>query len=269
MSKTSWYVIHLYISTSLTIQYPYALSALKTSLPALHDNPAFETHLSAFPPEHTTSDAALLAHVTQLTQSDTKAAYWKALQGFLWKTGYETAALRCPMFPDVAPALRSFRAQDRTIVIYSSGSVEAQKLCFAHASVLESSEPSTTPPPAAAATEDLTALISHYFDTTNAGSKTDAASYTKIYESLVASTGASQDQDQDQDRGDTCTPPPAPEQFTIDDCLFLSDSVREVREARKAGMQSWIVERPGNAFLTSEDRWDQLYIRSFDEVHLA
>lgn len=231
------------ISFVKDVLYPYALSALHTSLPALHDNPAFESHLAAFPSEHTTSDAALLAHVTHLSQTDTKAGYWKALQGFLWKTGYESGALRCPMFPDVAPALRRFRESGRTIAIYSSGSIEAQQLCFAH---VES----------ASETLDLTPLISHYFDTTNAGSKTDVSSYTKIFASLVAGESSGQ--------GDTCSPPP--EDLTMTDCLFLSDSVREVREARKAGMQSWIVERPGNAFLTSEDRWDQLYIRSLDEV---
>lgn len=40
--------------------------------------------------------------------------------------------------------------------------------------------------------------------------------------------------------------------------LFLSDNVKEVRAAREAGMQSYVVVREGNAVLTEQEREGQV-----------
>lgn len=96
---------------------------------------------------------------------DIKIAYLKNLQGYLWIRGYESGSLRCPLFADVSPLLKHWHDQGIKILIYSSGSVAAQKLLFQY----------TNAEPA-----DLRFLISDYFDTVNAGLKQERQSYEKI-----------------------------------------------------------------------------------------
>lgn len=86
---------------------------------------------------------------------------------------------------------------------------------------------------------DLTTKLSGYFDTSTAGSKLSTDSYGKISQSI---------------------------QTAPNDCLFLSDNVKEVDAAKEAGMESWVVERPGNAELSSKDREKNKIIKTFDEV---
>ena len=74
--------------------------------------------------------------------------------------------LRCPLFPDIPPALRKWHEVGVRIVIYSSGSVAAQKLLFQYTDA--------QPQP------DLRPLIEAYFDTVNAGPKQERESYVKI-----------------------------------------------------------------------------------------
>ncbi len=97
-----------------------------------------------------------------LMESDRKSTALKSLQGKIWEAGYLSGELRGQLYPDVAPAFRRWRVQGRTIAIFSSGSVLAQKLLFAHS-------------PAG----DLASFISAYFDTTT-GPKQDAQSYGRI-----------------------------------------------------------------------------------------
>ena len=70
--------------------------------------------------------------------------------------------MRGQVFKDVPPALERWRRQGREVSIFSSGSVLAQRLLFAH----------TTD-------GDLTQFISRYFDT-GVGAKADSLSYRRI-----------------------------------------------------------------------------------------
>lgn len=97
---------------------------------------------------------------------DLKIPYLKSLQGYLWLKGYESGALRCPLFPDVEPRLQSWHNSSIPIIIYSSGSVPAQKLLFQYTNSTHHA--------------DLRYLLSDYFDTANAGPKAEKASYEKI-----------------------------------------------------------------------------------------
>ena len=90
----------------------------------------------------------------------------KALQGRIWQAGYESGALRSEMFADVAPAFARWKAEGKTIAIFSSGSVLAQKLIFQYSSA-----------------GDLGCFIDAYFDTTT-GPKRAAESYRTIAGSL-------------------------------------------------------------------------------------
>ena len=59
---------------------------------------------------------------------DVKHTGLKALQGMVWRAGYASGELKGHVFADVAPVLRALAAANTPVYIYSSGSVEAQKL---------------------------------------------------------------------------------------------------------------------------------------------
>ena len=93
---------------------------------------------------------------------DEKVTPLKALQGMVWREGFESGRLRGHLWPDVAPCLKAWAAAGIALRIYSSGSVEAQRLLFAHTEA-----------------GDLTPLLSG-FDDTRTGPKREAASYAAI-----------------------------------------------------------------------------------------
>ena len=86
----------------------------------------------------------------------------KALQGMIWKAGYQSGAYTAHLYPDTAPALRRWHDAGLPLYVYSSGSIAAQKLFFGYSDA-----------------GDLTPLFSGYFDTTT-GMKQEVESYRKI-----------------------------------------------------------------------------------------
>jgi enolase-phosphatase E1 len=111
-----------------------------------------------------------MAYLLWLMDRDRKSTALKSLQGKVWKDGYEAGELVGTVFPDVPEALARWAAKGR-VAIYSSGSVEAQKLIFGHSSA-----------------GDLTPFLADYFDT-RVGPKTSAASYAAIATAMgVAAT---------------------------------------------------------------------------------
>jgi enolase-phosphatase E1 len=105
-------------------------------------------------------------YVEWLIKLDRKSTGLKSLQGKIWRKGYEDGSLQAQVFADVAPAFERWHGRGLRIGIFSSGSVLAQQLLFAH------TEPG-----------DLTRFIESYFDT-NVGKKGDAESYRKIAEAM-------------------------------------------------------------------------------------
>jgi enolase-phosphatase E1 len=103
--------------------------------------------------------------------ADRKLAPLKKLQGMIWRSGYESGRLRAHVYQDAVQALRKWHAGGMKLYVYSSGSVEAQRLLFSHTS-----------------DGDLTPLFSGYFDTTF-GSKLEARSYQDIAHSLLLAAG--------------------------------------------------------------------------------
>jgi enolase-phosphatase E1 len=115
---------------------------------------------------------AFVAHLHDLMDRDVKATGLKQLQGLIWEGGFHSGQLRADLFPDVAPALRAWHAAGAELRIYSSGSVHAQKLFFAHT-----------------VDGDLTPLLSGHHDTT-VGPKKAAASYAAIAAASGRAPGA-------------------------------------------------------------------------------
>lgn len=97
-----------------------------------------------------------------LMDRDRKSTGLKSIQGRIWEAGYRSGELVGEVYPDVEPAMRRWLASGAMIHIFSSGSVLAQQLLFAHLP-----------------NGDLTPLISSYFDTTT-GPKREAPSYLTI-----------------------------------------------------------------------------------------
>jgi enolase-phosphatase E1 len=97
-----------------------------------------------------------------LMNRDVKDTSLKALQGMIWRSGFESGELVAHVFDDVPPALAAWTDSGIDVRIYSSGSIEAQKLFFAHTAV-----------------GDLTRFLRGHYDTTT-GPKREPASYTAI-----------------------------------------------------------------------------------------
>lgn len=110
-------------------------------------------------------------YARRLMAEDRKSTGLKLLQGVIWEEGYRTGELRSHVFPDVPPALAAWRAAGIRLRIFSSGSVRAQKLLFAHTGA-----------------GDLTPLFEGFHDTTT-GPKKEAASYAAIAQAYTLPTG--------------------------------------------------------------------------------
>jgi enolase-phosphatase E1 len=70
--------------------------------------------------------------VIRLMDADAKATGLKQLQGLIWKSGFESGELKAHVYDDVPPALSAWNTAGKDVRIYSSGSVQAQKLFFGH-----------------------------------------------------------------------------------------------------------------------------------------
>lgn len=113
-----------------------------------------------------------VAYAEWLMDRDRKASGLKALQGLIWREGYEAGELHGEVFADVAPALARWRAAGLRLAVFSSGSELAQQLLF-----------STTPE------GDLTQHFEAFFDT-RIGAKREVAAYTEIVQRLALPTDA-------------------------------------------------------------------------------
>ena len=97
---------------------------------------------------------------------DRKATPLKALQGMVWEQGYQAGQLKGHVYPDAVEALKHWHQQGYQLFVYSSGSIQAQRLIFGCSQA-----------------GDLTPLFSGYFDTTS-GPKREAQSYTNITQAI-------------------------------------------------------------------------------------
>jgi enolase-phosphatase E1 len=144
------------------VMFPYARQHAGTYLgmhwkTALISQLACDAGVDAF-----ASPAEAEAAVHRLMEADAKVTGLKQLQGMIWEEGFRNGELRSRIFDDVPLALAGWCQKGREIRIYSSGSVQAQKLFFAHTK-----------------RGDLTTHFTGYYDTTT-GSKRESASYRAI-----------------------------------------------------------------------------------------
>ena len=158
------------------VLFPFARNHVRDFLAQQSSAPEVQADIAELVREHAVEieknqqppriDAAsidsLVDYVHWLIDRDRKSPGLKALQGKIWEQGYRDGSLKAPLFDDVVPNLERLRKTDTRVAIFSSGSVLAQKLLFAHTE-----------------TGDHTNLIHAYFDT-GVGSKVEANSYRNI-----------------------------------------------------------------------------------------
>lgn len=162
------------ISFVKDVLFPYARKRL----------PAFvETHGDTPEVQHWLHEAAKEAGIVEAPRQDVielllrwidedrKSTALKALQGMIWKEGYESGDFKAHMYPEVSAQLHAWRADGLHLYVYSSGSVPAQKLFFRHSEA-----------------GDLTPLFSGYFDT-ETGPKRERESYEKIADAIGEQPG--------------------------------------------------------------------------------
>ncbi|XP_049530695.1 enolase-phosphatase E1-like [Anopheles darlingi] len=156
----------------------------------------------------------------QMSQ-DRKTGSLKTLQGLVWTKGYKDGTIKGHVYDDVQKAFEQWTENGRKVYIYSSGSVEAQKLLFEH------SEQGNL----------LKYLTGHY--DTKVGGKREKESYQSIVKNIDVSA---------------------------EDVLFLTDIVAEAKAAKEAGLNVVLLERPGNAELSEEDRKEFTVIKTFSDL---
>lgn len=156
------------------VLFPYARDRLAAFVEAHASEPEVASCLADAAREGELEAASrdeIVGLLLRWIDEDRKARPLKTLQGLIWEAGYRDGSLIADVYDDALAALRRWHSEGRALYVYSSGSVHAQRLLFAHT-----------------AAGDLTPLLSGYFDTT-VGGKREAASYRRIAEAIGAEPG--------------------------------------------------------------------------------
>jgi enolase-phosphatase E1 len=148
--------------------FPYARARIRAFVRELADDAAVQAQLQEVTREvgrALTPDAAGEV-LERWIDEDRKITPLKALQGMIWRRGYEAGELTGHVYADTPDYLRRWHEHGKRLYVYSSGSVEAQKLIFGHSDA-----------------GDLTPLFSGYFDT-RVGAKQEPQSYRAILQHI-------------------------------------------------------------------------------------
>lgn len=153
------------VSFVFDVLFPFAVKHLPDFVRGHAAEPAVAAQLEAVRAESGEVQAdveRVIAILLEWIAADRKATPLKALQGMVWEQGYRAGQLKGHVYPDAVDALRAWKAAGLDLYVYSSGSIQAQKLIFGCSEA-----------------GDLTPLFSGYFDTTSGG-KREAESYARI-----------------------------------------------------------------------------------------
>jgi methylthioribulose 1-phosphate dehydratase / enolase-phosphatase E1 len=102
-----------------------------------------------------------------LMDQDRKSAPLKELQGVIWEEGYKNGTIQGHVYADIPVAFQWFQQHNISMGIYSSGSIQAQKLLFRNTKY-----------------GNLLSYIHNHFDITTSGSKMESTSYKNIARAL-------------------------------------------------------------------------------------
>ncbi|AKX46702.1 haloacid dehalogenase [Thiopseudomonas alkaliphila] len=157
------------VSFVFEVLFPYAKQHLPVFLQSHQQTVEVAQQIQAVRIEAKEPEADL-ARVIELLlewiEQDVKSTALKALQGMVWQQGYLSGEIKGHVYPDAVQQLRAWHTQGYPLYVYSSGSVQAQKLIFG-----------------CSVAGDLTPLFSGYFDTT-VGHKREVESYLAISQQI-------------------------------------------------------------------------------------
>ncbi|GFM88931.1 enolase-phosphatase E1 [Pseudomonas cichorii] len=157
------------VSFVFDVLFPFAAKHLPDFVRQQSDTPSVAAQLQAVRQESNEPDADVERVIDILLDwiaQDRKATPLKALQGMVWEQGYNAGQLKGHVYPDAVEALKRWHQEGYKLYVYSSGSIQAQKLIFGCSEA-----------------GDLSGLFSGYFDTTS-GPKREEQSYRTITASI-------------------------------------------------------------------------------------
>ncbi|UVJ42755.1 acireductone synthase [Pseudomonas sp. LS1212] len=155
------------VSFVFDVLFPFAARHLPDFVREHATEPAVAQQLDAVRQDKPDADVERVIEILLgWIAEDRKATALKALQGMVWAEGYKAGQLKGHVYPDAVEALKRWHQEGYRLYVYSSGSIQAQKLIFGCSEA-----------------GDLTPLFTDYFDTTSGG-KREAQSYRNISQAI-------------------------------------------------------------------------------------
>ncbi len=111
-------------------------------------------------------DETAILQLLEWIKLDVKHPALKTIQGLIWRKGFTENVFRAHLYPDVVSQWRQWQKQGLRLGIYSSGSVDAQKLFFEYS-----------------VEGNVLAMLEAHFDLA-VGSKKETSSYAQIADQL-------------------------------------------------------------------------------------
>ena len=157
------------ISFVKDVLFPYARRALPDFVARRGDEPEVRRWLddAALDIGGVVSDDCIVELLQGWIDEDRKHTALKALQGHVWENAFRSGEFVAHVYPDAVAALRRWQTEGLPMYVYSSGSIQAQKLYFGHTQ-----------------DGDLRPCFRDHFDTTT-GPKREVESYRRIAEAIA------------------------------------------------------------------------------------
>lgn len=150
------------------VLFPYAREHMQAYVGKHADDPKVRDQLDAVCNEvgKSLTDEQSVKQLQQWIDEDKKITPLKALQGMIWEAGYKNGDYTGHVYDDAVVNLKQWHSQGIKLYVFSSGSVQAQKLIYGYSDA-----------------GDLTPLFSGYFDT-RIGSKREVSAYQHIVQEI-------------------------------------------------------------------------------------
>lgn len=150
------------------VLFPYSRERMTDFVTQNQDTPNVAKQIEAVATEagKSLTTEQVVEQLHQWIDNDVKATPLKALQGMIWEEGYRNGDYQSHVYVDALRQLWHWKQSGRLIYVYSSGSVQAQKLFFGHTQF-----------------GNMTDHFRGYFDT-QTGPKKESDSYKTIAKSI-------------------------------------------------------------------------------------